>query len=132
MIERIVIEGKPATKKNHNIMAKAGGRSFMLPSKQYAAFEKMAIPQCRAAWGNEPPIDYGVAISVKIYNDTWRIGDHCGYLQAIGDMLEKAGVVADDKWIAWTFDGHWLGGVDNDNPRIELTITRMRHPMENR
>ncbi|MGQ4828152.1 hypothetical protein, partial [Enterococcus faecalis] len=54
-----------------------------------------------------------------------------GYMQAIGDILQKWEVIADDSWIAWlSSEEHWLGEVDKENPRIEIKIVRLYHPKE--
>lgn len=48
-------------------------------------------------------------------------GDLVGYLQGLADLLEKRGVVANDKWIQ-SWDGSRLAK-DKANPRVELTLT---------
>jgi len=48
-------------------------------------------------------------------------GDAVGYYQGLADALEKAGIVADDKWIV-QWDGSRLAK-DAKRSRIEVTLT---------
>jgi hypothetical protein len=54
------------------------------------------------------------------YRDANR-GDAVGYYQGLADALEKAGIVADDKWIV-QWDGSRLAK-DADWPRIDVVLT---------
>jgi len=130
MLCQFTINGRPATKKTHQTAFVSKGRMIVLPSKQFKAYEKYCKDICESIW-NKDPIDCGVSIHVRIYLDNWCIGDHVGYLQALGDIFEKYKIIADDKFIHWTDDGkHWFGGVDKEHPRVEVTIRRFRHPYE--
>jgi len=42
-------------------------------------------------------------------------------LQATADILEKAGIIDNDKNIR-SFDGSRIAGVDRDRPRVEINI----------
>lgn len=60
-----------------------------------------------------------VSVCALIYRDADR-GDLTGYLQAIGDALERAGVVTNDKLIH-----SWDGSrklIDRARPRVEIEI----------
>jgi len=130
---KFVIPGRPATKKTHQQVIYVNGSPRVIPSAQYAKYEKLCKEFCEEAWKDKgkQPMDFGVSIHVRIYLDTWSIGDHVGYLQAIGDILEKHKVLANDKFIHWSEDDkHWFGGVDKDEPRCEISIKRFRHPYE--
>lgn len=47
--------------------------------------------------------------------------DLTGLTQATGDILQKAGLIEDDKYIA-LWDGTRIAGLDKSNPRAEITI----------
>lgn len=134
LLTRFTIDASPVTKKNHQQAVFRQGGSRVLPSPQYAYFEKCAERSCREAWElkGKPPIDFGVAIVVRIFTPTWQVGDHAGYLQAVGDVLQLWGVLSDDKFVHFTQerDEHWFGGKDPENPRMEVSIYRLRHPWE--
>lgn len=134
LLVQFTIDASPVTKKNHQQAVFRNGASRVLPSPQYAYFEKCAERSCREAWelrGKEP-IDFGVAIVLRVFTPTWQVGDHAGYLQALGDVLQLWGVLLDDKYVHFTQDPnqHWFGGKEPDNPRMEVTVYRFRHPIE--
>ena len=134
LLLELTIPGRPATKKTHQQVIYVKGQARVIPSQQYSKYEKLCKEHCVKAWEGQgkAAMDFGVAIHARIYLDTWAIGDHVGYLQAIGDILEKYKVIANDKFIHWVDDEkHWFGGVDKDNPRCEIKIYRFRHPYEN-
>ncbi|MBS1722423.1 MAG: hypothetical protein JSS66_05390 [Armatimonadetes bacterium] len=128
------INAKPVTKKTHSQAVFRKGPARVLPSPQYAYFEKCAERDCREAWELQgyPPMDFGVAVIIRVFTETWQVGDHAGYLQAVGDVLQFWGVLLDDKFIQWQQrpGEHWFGGKDPDNARFEIEVQRMRHPYE--
>ena len=136
VILELIIPGRAATKKNHQDIAwTAEHKPILLPSPQFQRFEKANRELCVNTWygAGRVPIDYGVAIYCRIFLNSWAgVGDHVGYLQSIGDILEKHKILANDKWIHWNtgMNEHWFGGVDKLNPRTELIIRRFRHPLE--
>ena len=122
---KIVIKGRPATKKNSQRLILVKGRMIPIPSKPYAAWEKDALKQITGSY--RFCIDYPVNVCVQVW--PWRDGraDLVGYIQAALDMLVKAKVLADDS--AWKprivvgHDGSAIVGIDKKNPRVEITIT---------
>jgi hypothetical protein len=56
------------------------------------------------------------------YRDANR-GDAVGYYQGLADVLEKAQVITNDKFIT-QWDGSRLL-VDRENPRVELVLTEV-------
>lgn len=131
-ILNFTIPGRPATKKTHQNVVMIKGYPRVLPSKQYVKYEKSCKQICENAWKNlgKIPMDFGIGINMRIILNNWAIGDHTGYCQAIGDILEKWGIIADDKWIHWVSDNqHWLI-IDPLNPRIDIIIYRHKHPYE--
>ena len=129
----LVIPQRPATKKTHQRIVRRGGFNRILPSLQYEEYESHCETFCRAAWQSkgETPMDFGVSIALRAFMPNWAgMPDHCGILQSLGDIIEKYGVVANDKFIQWVgADEHWFS-IDKENPRVELWIYRCRHPYE--
>jgi hypothetical protein len=124
----------PRTKKNTpRIVRKHSGvgRPILLPSAEYEEWERAALsvlirskicarrPEGSVAYlGNQ--IVHKVACRALVYRKAdW--GDACGYYQAIGDLLERAGIVSNDRLIvAW--DGSRLLK-DPVCPRVEVELT---------
>ena len=124
------IPGQPTTKKTSQRIF----RGIIMPSVQYCKYETYCESFCKDAWINtgKNPMDFGVSMNMKIYLKNWIVGDCTGYQQSIADILQKFGVLENDSWLHWDWEGqHWFGGVDSENPRVEITIKRFRHPKEN-
>ncbi len=141
-IPGFVIAGPPRTKKNHGRIitvtpkgkkrSKCGkcgrtfGRQIMLPSEQYEEWEGNSLPQCYrikaqlANAGVSLPLVGLVSIEAHFYRDA-DTGDANGYTQALGDLLQKAKIIMDDKQIE-----DWDGSrrfKDAQRPRVEVFIT---------
>src|SRR5579862_2083420 len=130
LILYLIIYGQPATKKNSLRVTKF---RRVLPSVQYCKYEAQCQTFCENAWINtgKQSMDYGVSINMKVYLKNWQVGDATGYMQAIGDIIQKFGIITNDSWLHWDNEGeHWFGGVDKNNPRVEIAIKRFRHTKE--
>ena len=66
------------------------------------------------------PIDTPHNIAAVFYRDANR-GDAVGYYQGLADLLEKFGIVSNDKWLV-SWDGSRLRK-DKLNPRVEVELT---------
>ena len=133
LLLQFTIPGRPATKKTHQRVVRRGGFTRILPSEQYERYEKECKPYCEAVWRDlgKEPLNFGVSVCIKVAVDTWTIGDVTGYQQSIGDIIEKHGIVANDMWIHWTDeDTHAILPPDKENPRVDITVRRFRHPKE--
>ena len=113
---------------------KMPGFPKVLPSEAYETWERAAlremlviVPALRAA-GVELPITAPISVEALVYVEPRAdgkmradVGDVCGYYQAVGDMLQAAGIIADDRQIE-----DWDGSrrlIDAANPRVEIYIT---------
>ena len=133
LLLELTIPGRAATKKTHQRVVRRGRHTRILPSEQYERYEKHCKPFCEEVWKNQgkEPMDYGIAIKVKVFLDNWVVGDSTGYMQAIGDIIEAHGIIANDLWIHWIDQGtHLIQEPDKQSPRIEIQIFRYRHPKE--
>lgn len=118
----------PRTKKNHSRIIPGMRHPILLPSKAYKDWEKGCIRSLTPVLyemrqqGLLGLTDF-VNCEAKIYRDR-NVGDTNGYTQAIGDMLEKVGIIANDRQIE-----SWDGTErlkDAALPRLELVITFLR------
>ena len=126
------IPGRPSTKKTSQRVVRRGGFTKVLPSALYEKYEKHCKEYCENVWKNQanPPIDCGISVKLKVYLNSWIVGDECGYQQAHGDIIQAHGIIEDDMWIHWVdCDSHMIF-YDKDNPRIEVEIKRYKHPKE--
>ena len=111
---------EPKTKKNSQQIIMVKGRPLIMPSKQYKQYEKEAC-QYLMFTGAEP-IDYAVNVECHFYMKTRRKCDLTNLLEAIDDVLVKAGVLADDNYtIIESHDGSRVH-YDKEFPRTEVII----------
>nr|DAE50037.1 MAG TPA: Endodeoxyribonuclease RusA [Caudoviricetes sp.] len=117
---RIVFKGRPITKKNHGQLVKRNGKMCMIPSKAYREYEESCLWQIAGKKINVP----GVVVVECVYYmpDKKSFPDLIGLLQATSDILTKARVIDDDKWIC-SYGASRIAGYDKANPRAEITIT---------
>jgi Holliday junction resolvase RusA-like endonuclease len=121
---RLVILGRPATKKNSMRLVQTGSRTVPIPSKVNVAWTNDAIRQLREQYagprGALPPLRGPVSVSYRfILRSTQWEGDADNYMAATNDALQKAGVIADDKQIrCGTFSKQY----DQANARVEVDI----------
>lgn len=122
---KFTIPTKPVTKKNHsNIVTLKNGRTILLPSKTYIAFEKEVCKFIKERFGTRfNPIDFPINVQAIYYQDSNRRADLCNYHAALHDALVKANLIKDDNFkIIVSTDGSRVK-VDKDNPHIDVLIS---------
>lgn len=132
MIE-IVIPGNPTTKKNSREARRARNKRtgkiyhYQAPSKAFEAYQASAeaalvIPP---SLRDKFPIDYPVNVKTIYYRKNLVRCDLTGLHQATDDILVHYGILKDDNFkIVAGHDGSRVR-IDRENPRTEITITRM-------
>lgn len=118
---KLVLKGRPITKKNSSQIVRAGNRHMVLPSPQYRAYEKECLLQIPNK--HKQRIDFPVNVQCIYYMPTRHKCDLVNLLEATLDILVKAGVLEDDN--CRIVASHNDCRVDHDkyNPRVEITIT---------
>lgn len=119
MVYNFTIDGRPMTKKNSMTKTRYG----LIQSKQYRDYEKMALCQLMTQKPRSfRAIDCAARMNVEYYMPN-RKGwpDLFGLVQATADILEKAGIVADDGYIA-DVAYSCIAGVDPVWPRAEIKV----------
>ena len=106
--KQLVIPGQPITKKNSQVIRCINGYPLVNQSKAYRAYEKMALKAMLAYPGET--IVGPVTVKVLYWLKDRRRPDLTNLLQATADILEKAGVIANDRNIV-SWDGSRIMGV---------------------
>ena len=113
---------EPVTKKNSQQIIYVKGRAMIIPSKKYKDYEKKAVQLLLFCTDH---IDYPVNIEAHFYMGTRRKCDLTNLLEALDDVLVKAGIIEDDNYnIIAGHDGSRVH-YDKENPRTEFIITQM-------
>jgi len=117
----IKIPGRPVTKKN-SIMARCvNGKPVIFQSKAYRDFEKTALQSLADYQG--PRFTGPVQVKATYWLADNRHPDLNNLMAATADILEKAGIIRNDRDII-SWDGSRILGVSH-NPRTEIVITSM-------
>jgi len=117
----ISLPGAPRTKKTSQRVLRFGKRNKIVPSKAFIAYQNACVAMLQAARVGCQP-DAPMQIRARFFRDK-RTGDLLGYAQGIADVLQKAGVISDDKWLL-SWDGSRLDH-DPKNPRVDLVLTAL-------
>ncbi len=125
---QFTIYGAPRTKKNSQVLARPGkGRPIPLPSKAW----KKWLDTCEVY--APPGVALPDALTGRPLNCAARFflqrrtGDAVGYYQGLADLLEKKGLVENDKWIV-TWRGTDLY-YDKRQPRVEVELTELHREL---
>ena len=124
MIWQLTIRGIPRTKKTSMriVTRRSTGKPFVIGSATTRGWAETAILQLRSQW-HRPALDVAVAVRALIYRDR-NVGDATNFYQAIGDVLQDAGVIENDRLIE-----HWDGSrrlKDAENPRVEVFLSTVK------
>ena len=116
MTWRLTILGKPRTKKNSRVAGRDGRVIFA--SRAWSRWLAGSV----ISWyeGARAPITVPVNCRARFYRDANR-GDAVGFYQGLADLLEKNGVVTNDRLIV-SWDGSRLLK-DAARPRVEVELT---------
>lgn len=115
----ITLKGRPATKKNSGRIVFKNGKRIIIPSEAYENYEDACLWQLA---GKKLHISGIIVVECKYYLPNKRSWpDLIGLLQATSDILTKAGIIDDDKWIC-SYGDSCIAGIDKENPRAEIRI----------
>jgi Holliday junction resolvase RusA-like endonuclease len=135
---KLTILGRPITKSNSPRIGRSRtGKPFVLPSKALEKWQETAVLQLQAQHGRaardsrwhlgdkRQPCVVQVGARALFYRPVDGPGDLDNYAKALGDALQKAGILANDRLIR-SWDGSRLL-IDRRNPRVEITLTPIAH-----
>jgi len=124
MIAEITIPGRPYTKKNsQQICRRTNGAYFIKQSDTYERYETEVLWHLKTYRG--PKFDGPVRVTCVYWmpsRQSWP--DLMGLYQATADILERAGIIENDRDII-CMNGSRIAGVDAENPRVEIEIEEL-------
>ena len=121
----LTLPGSIRSKKNSKIPTIVGGvnkprRAIILPSQAYQKWEKIAAPAAKIQYPHSEPIISPVCVRAIAYIRGIE-PDLSGMTESVGDCLEKAEIIKNDRQIK-SWDGSRVYR-DKDNPRTIVEIT---------
>ncbi len=130
---KFVIKGRPVTAKNGATMVTNGRHRFLVKKPALKRWESSALIQiAEQALDNRPSgirINEPVNLKITVWPYIDGRCDLVGYIQAVQDVMVKAGILADDSaWkprIVVSLDGSSVAGIDKVDPRVEIEVTEL-------
>lgn len=122
---RVTIFGRPIAKKNNARIVRFGGRSCVIPSKAYCAYEKEALKQLKTFPTVFPDEYLHVVCEYWLPDHRW-FPDLLNLMSASHDILEKSGIITNDKYIV-SVDGSRIMGFSKNNPRVDIYLEPVKY-----
>ena len=119
----IIITGRIPSKKNSKTIVCRGRFPLVLPSNKYLAWHKEASQQI-AKLVPEKPIEKCEMIFTFFAPDL-RKTDLTNKAESIADLLVDLGFLVDDNWFILGDLHLKYGGLDRENPRVEINIIEL-------
>lgn len=122
---KIVLHGRPITKKNSQQIVTVNGHSVIIPSKAYRTYERDCVAQIRLM--QIQPVSGAVNLKAVYTMPTRHRVDLANLIEATQDILVKAKVIPDDNCrVIISLDGCRVEGEpDKKNPRVEIELSEM-------
>lgn len=121
---RLILYGRPITKKNSQRIVRAGKFSKILPSKQFERYEKDCLEQLKNH--DKPILEKQYNMKCTYYMPTKHRVDLVNLLEATCDILVNANVIKDDNCkIVGSHDGSRVL-YDKANPRVEIEFEEIK------
>lgn len=115
------LSGSIPSKKNSKRIAKRGGKSLLLSSTNYIAWEKLAILEIKCAWEHNKIIACNSITYDFVFGDN-RKRDLSNSVEGVNDALVNAGVLLDDNWkVTGSLILNPIG-VDKNNFGVKITF----------
>lgn len=115
----ITILGRVPSKKNSKVVVCRGKFPQVLPSKAYNEWHKYASSQLVGV----EKIPDNSKIEFVMYAPDKRVADLSNKWESVADLLVDNKIISDDNWFVLGDVHMRFGGVDKDNPRIEIYVS---------
>lgn len=117
----IIIAGDVPSKKNSKQIIYVRGRPLIISSKNYQNWHKTAQNQLYGV----KPLPGLSSINLTFFSSTRRKFDLTNKAESVMDLLVDCGIIPDDNWSVVPKVVLEYGGVDKDNPRVEVSVTSL-------
>ena len=120
--QQFTIKGRIPSKKNSRIIVCRGKYPLSLPSKKYTEWHKDAGEQLIKQVIDPIHIVEECKITLTLFAPDKRKADLTNKAESVMDLLVDYGIIEDDNWFVVGSLQLVFGGVDRENPRVEIII----------
>lgn len=114
----ITLYGRVPSKKNGKIMICRGKRPILISTPQFAAWHEEQLWKLKSYKKKYDEC----SIVLKFFAPDNRSSDLTNKAESIMDLLVDAGILKDDNWFVVNTLTLQFGGVDKENPRVEISF----------
>jgi Holliday junction resolvase RusA-like endonuclease len=114
----IILKGRVPSKKNSKFIAKVSQKTYLLPSPDFQAWHR---EQSFLLAGKKQLI-HTDKITMTFYFPDNRRADLDNRATSVLDLLVDNGILSDDSWQTIKELHLIAGGIDKDNPRVEILL----------
>lgn len=122
---KLVIQGRIPSKKNSKSAFVIHGRAMIVGNPAYTKWSKEAANQVIDQKIREIGQHFPIApqtVRFMLFAPDARKGDLSNKWESVADLLVDCGVFEDDNWEILNDIVLQFGGIDRENPRVELLI----------
>lgn len=119
---QLILPGRVPSKKNSKQIICKGSRPVLLSSERYQAWEEEQLWRLKTV---KERFTGRVSVHCTFYPPDKVKGDCSNKFESVADLLVKAGIIEDDDWFHLVKQSSEFGGVDKDNPRVEVHIDEL-------
>ncbi|MHB8483646.1 MAG: RusA family crossover junction endodeoxyribonuclease [Nitrospiria bacterium] len=120
---RFILTGRVPSKKNSRILICRGRYPMSIPNGKYTSWHKDASLQLK----NQaiPRFSGVVSITMTFFFPDKRKTDLSNKGESVNDLLVDNKIIIDDNWNVLRSLHYFSGGVDKENPRVEIDIVEL-------
>lgn len=125
---KIILPGRVPSKKNSRRPFIRNGRMLNFSSKAYEEWhkEQSLYLDTQAIAKIDPPY----RLTTTFFAPTNRSQDNSNAFESVADLLVECGILEDDNWFLLQECVQKFGGVDRQNPRVEIVIEHLENGVE--
>jgi Holliday junction resolvase RusA-like endonuclease len=123
---KFTIPGQVPSKKNSRNIFVRGGKIVNIPNKRYQEWHKDTLRtlslRLKTALGS---IKTPYHVTYTIYTKDKRLRDLSNMVSSLDDLLVDFGLIEDDNCTIIAKETAIFGGIDKNNPRVEVEIVSL-------
>lgn len=112
----------PSLKNSKQIFRGKNGQPFITASNQSKIWRSRAVGELREQFSSYKVTNYPIKLKMTFYRSTKRRSDLDNMSSGVLDALVEAGVLDDDSFTHIDTLHLLYGGVDKENPRVDIEI----------